>query len=133
MTRRRGLRVAADDSDEVIAAKIERVRAVGVAIVSGSDSRTLQRVVNIAARNGLEIRDPSGHLLVAADRLNHARDYVRDAARVHHRWVIQINGATVSFSGPLGYRVERFGGNPDGRRVAFDVGAEFDLATNHAL
>ena len=133
MTRRRGLRIAADDSDEVIAAKIERVRSVGIAAVAGSDSRALRWVVNIAARNGLEIRGPTGHLLVAADRLNHARDYVRDGARIHHRWVIQITRATVSVSGPLGYRVERFGENPDGRRVAFDGGAEFDLATNHAL
>ena len=131
--RKRRLRVGVADSDEVIVRKIDEARSRGNAFVSGTDSRTLQRVVKAAARYGLEIRDPSGHLLMAGDRLNRARDYARHGARVRHRWAVQINRARVSFSESAAYRVERLGENPNGRRVVFDHGVEFDLGTVHAL
>ena len=131
--RRRTVRIKRTDTDEAISFKVGRLDRAAVKTFSGTDSRTLQRLVTVAARNGLEIRDPFGHLIDAADRLNHARGYVRHTARVHHRWMIGLSGTTARVSPQDAYWVQHLGRNPDGRRVAFRLGVEFDLCSCHAL
>lgn len=132
--RRRGtVRITRSDTAEVISIKVGRLDPTAVKTFRGTDSRTLQSLVTVAARNGFEIRDPFGHLIKAADRLNHARGYVRHRARVQHQWIIELSGTDARVPPEDSYRVEQLGWNPDGRRVAFRTGVEFDICSCHAL
>ena len=108
MRRSSKLHITSKESHADIAGKLRRVLPVGVC---GTSSRTLEHVVTVAAQRGLEIRDPHGHLLLAAERLIIAYGYTPENARIRHRWTVVVDEPTMVVPDGHQCHIEQWGPN----------------------
>ena len=111
-----------------IAVRLRRALPVTALTVSGGDSRALQTLVSVAAKEGYEIRDPRGHLLRAAARLTIAQGYAPQGRRLRHRWTVTVMMPTVALTDGLEQRIDHWGNRVTGRRAVFAPGATLDLS-----
>ncbi len=111
---------------EVRAALIEML-ANGPIDVSGSDCRSLQMLVKVAALEGLEIRDPEGYVPRASERLVVAYGFVADRKRLPLHWRVTVGHRSVEIPDGAQYLLQETGPEGHGRRLAFSPGTPLDL------
>jgi len=101
--------------------------AAGTVRARGSDCRSLQTVVKVAAHEGLEVRDPDGFVVAATHRLARAYGSEPERKRLPLRWSVEVTEPTVSVPSGYEYLLERTGPDEAGRRLAFAPGTELLL------
>ncbi len=116
------------DAREVeLHAALSAMVADGPIDVSGSDCRALQRLVKVAALEGLEIRDPDGFVARASDRLVQAFGYESDRKRLPLHWKVTVGPRTVAIPEGAPFLLQETGAAGTGRRFAFAPGTPVDL------
>lgn len=133
MLRSGGFRVRRKAADQDIADGLSRLLPAGAVSVYGTDARALQRLVTVACRGGLEIRDSNGDLSRAADRLTEAYGYAYHGSRLRQRWSVEVMQPTTAVPDSERYWIEAWGTNPDGRRVVFNKNTFVDLSRGDLL
>lgn len=95
--------------------------------VSGSDCRSLQMLVKVAALEGLEIRDPEGYVPRASERLVAAFGFESDRKRLPLHWRVTAGHRSVAIPDGAQYVMQETGPEGLGRRLAFSPGTPLDL------
>jgi hypothetical protein len=121
------LHVARDRSERDVRAALLAGLAAGPVRTDGSDCRALQTVVKVAAREGLEVRDPDGFVVAATHRLARAYGSEPERKRLPMRWSGEVTEPTVAVPSGYEYLLERTGPDESGRRLAFAPGTELLL------
>ncbi|MGZ4734403.1 MAG: hypothetical protein ACXV8R_02270 [Acidimicrobiia bacterium] len=113
-----------DAASRVVDAAVRRAVAQDGFMV-GAGHRTLRRVLAIARREGLEIRDPDGHLLHHELLLSqtHGAGPRRDSQRP---WRIQVMHPTFDLGPGVAQGIQEYGPRPVGRRVIYAPGGNPD-------
>jgi hypothetical protein len=117
------LSVRRNDSEEDLRARLSSALAHGQLNVSGTDARSMQLLVKVAAYEGLEIRDPQGFIGAATERLVVAYDSAPDRKRIALRWAVIVSAPTVEVPTDQPYVVQRTGPAGEGRRLSFAPGS----------
>ena len=116
------------DATEIeVRAALIAMLADGPIDVSGSDCRSLQMLVKVAALEGLEIRDPEGYVSRASETLVVAFGLVPDRKRLPLHWRVTVGHRSVDIPDGAQYLMQETGPNGAGRRLAFTPGTPLDL------
>lgn len=116
------------DATEIeVRAALIAMLADGPIDVSGSDCRSLQMLVKVAALEGLEIRDPEGYIPRASERLVVAFGFVPDRKRLPLHWRVTVGHRSVAIPDGAQYLMQETGPEGLGRRLAFSPGTPLDL------
>ncbi len=127
------LRLGRDESEAGVREQLRSMLAAGSFVATGSDCRSLQLLVQAAAHEGLEIRDPRGFVVAATHRLVQAYGIEPDRKRLPLRWAVEIARPTVAVPDGYGYVLERTGPHDEGRVLAFNPGTEMMLWSGDCL
>lgn len=133
--RRRRLRAAfgaplfvdRDATEIEVRAGLIAMLADGPIDVSGSDCRSLQMLVKVAALEGLEIRDTEGYVSRASETLVVAYGFVPDRKRLPLHWRVTVGHRSVDIPDGAQYLMQETGPDGAGRRLAFTPGTPLDL------
>ncbi len=112
-----------NDGESDLRRRLDAAVAHGQVNVSGSDARSMQLLVKVAAYRGLEIRDPQGFIGAATERLVDAYGSVPDRKRIGLRWAVIVSTPTVEVPQDQPYVVQHTGPAGEGRRLSFAPGA----------
>ena len=116
------------DATEIeVRAALIALLAEGPIDVSGSDCRSLQMLVKVAALEGLEIRDPEGYIPRASERLVAAFGFESDRKRLPLHWRVTVGHRSVEIPDGAQYLMQETGPAGLGRRLAFSPGTPLDL------
>ncbi len=115
--------VGRSDTESGLRDRLTASLAHGPVNVSGSDARSLQMLVKVAAYAGLEIRDPRGFVGAAASRLVEAYDSAPDRKKIALRWTVIVSAPTVEVPADRPYVVQPTGPAGEGRRLSFARGS----------
>ena len=116
------------DATEIeVRAALIAMLADGPIDVSGSDCRSLQMLVKVAALEGLEIRDPEGYVPRASETLVVAFGFVPDRKRLPLHWRVTVGHRSVDIPDGAQYLLQETGPDGAGRRLAFTPGTPLDL------
>jgi hypothetical protein len=127
------LKLGRDESEAGVREQLRSMLVSGPFTATGSDCRSLQLLVQAAAHEGLEVRDPRGDIVRATDRLVQAYGSVPDHKRLPLRWAVQVTTSTVEVPEGYSYVLERTGPDERGRVLAFTPGTEMRLWTGDCL
>ena len=116
------------DAPEIeVRAALIAMLANGPIDVSGSDCRSLQMLVKVAALEGLEIRDTEGYVSRASETLVVAYGFVPDRKRLPLHWRVTVGHRSVDVPDGAQYLMQETGADGGGRRLAFTPGTALDL------
>ena len=127
------LRLGRDESEAGVREQLRSMLVGGGLTVTGSDCRSLQLLVQAAAHEGLEIRDPRGHIVRATNRLVRAYGVEPDRKRLPLRWAVGVGRPTVQVPEGYEYVLTRTGPHDEGRLLAFTPGTEMMLWSGDCL
>jgi PAS domain-containing protein len=127
------LRLGRDEDEAGVREQLRAMLAHGPFTATGTDCRSLQLLVQAAAHEGLEVRDPRGFIVVASDRLVRAYGSEPDHKRLPLRWAVEVADASVAVPDGFNYVLERTGPDRRGRRLAFVPGTEMRLWTGDLI
>jgi hypothetical protein len=127
------LRLGRDEDEAGVREQLRAMLVHGPFTATGTDCRSLQLLVQAAAHEGLEVRDPRGFIVVASDRLVRAYGSEPDHKRLPLRWAVEVADASVAVPDGFNYVLERTGPDRRGRRLAFVPGTEMRLWTGDLI
>jgi hypothetical protein len=127
------LRLGRDESEAGVREQLQLMLAGGALTVTGSDCRSLQLLVQAAAHEGLEIRDPRGYIVRATNRLVRAYGVEPDRKRLPLRWAVGVGTPTVEVPDGYRYVLSRTGPEHEGRLLAFTPGTDMQLWSGDCL
>jgi hypothetical protein len=127
------LRLGRDESEAEVRQQLQLMLAGGELTVTGSDCRSLQLLVQVAAHEGLEVRDPRGYVVRATNRLVQAYGVEPDRKRLPLRWAVGVGEPTVAVPDGYGFVLTRTGPQENGRLLAFSPGTEMMLWSGDCL
>jgi len=127
------LRLGRDESEAGVREQLQLMLAGGALTVTGSDCRSLQLLVQAAAHEGLEIRDPRGYIVRATNRLVRAYGVEPDRKRLPLRWAVGVGTPTVEVPDGYRYVLSRTGPDHEGRLLAFTPGTDMQLWSGDCL
>ena len=127
------LRLGRDESEAGVREQLRTMLTHGAFVATGSDCRSLQLLVQAAAHEGLEVRDPRGFIVAATHRLVQAYGIAPDHKRLPLRWAVEVGHPTMAVPAGYGYVLARTGPTDDGRLLAFTPGTEMRLWTGDLI
>lgn len=127
------LSLGRDESEAGVREQLRSMLAGGALTVTGSDCRALQLLVQAAAHEGLEVRDPRGYIVRASNRLVRAYGVEPDRKRLPLRWAVGVGRPTVEVPDGYEYVLTRTGPHDEGRLLAFTPGTEMVLWSGDCL
>jgi len=127
------LRLGRDESEAGVREQLQLMLAGGALTVTGSECRSLQLLVQAAAHEGLEIRDPRGYIVRATNRLVRAYGVEPDRKRLPLRWAVGVGTPTVEVPDGYRYVLSRTGPDHEGRLLAFTPGTDMQLWSGDCL
>jgi hypothetical protein len=127
------LRLGRDESEAGVREQLRSMLAAGPFTATGSDCRSLQLLVQAAAHEGLEVRDPRGFVVAATNRLVQAYGVEPDHKRLPLRWAVEVGHPSMEVPDGYGYVLARTGPHDEGRVLAFTPGTEMRLWTGDCL
>jgi hypothetical protein len=127
------LRLGRDEDEAGVREQLRAMLADGPFTATGSDCRSLQLLVQAAAHEGLEVRDPRGFIVIASDRLVRAYGSEPDHKWLPLRWAVEVADASVTVPEGFHYVLERTGPDRRGRTLAFLPGTEMRLWTGDLI
>jgi hypothetical protein len=127
------LHLGRDESEAGVRDQLRLMLASGPFTATGSDCRSLQLLVQAAAHEGLEVRDPRGFIVRATNRLQRAYGIEPDRKRLPLRWAVDVSHPTLVVPAGYGYVMARTGPDDRGRLLAFTPGTEMLLWSGDCL
>jgi hypothetical protein len=127
------LRLGRDASESGVREQLNTMLVRGPFTATGVDCRSLQLLVQAAAHEGLEVRDPRGFIVRASNRLVRAYGSEPDHKRLPLRWTVEVAPATRRVPDGYRYVLERTGPDERGRVLAFSPGTDMRLWSGDCL